>query len=145
MPSELAYEERYSDAEMVSIIEQGMISMCACPAQVADTVRKLRTLLNYQLKCSADPANDAAVHAAIAKSTIQSHRIMQDCLDTVIALEKWGRATLQQTDRKFNHMMPSMARGLVMKVRLRCRRRRRSSCWRRRAASIRLGFQIQND
>ena len=56
--------------------------------------RKLRTLLQYQLKCSADPENDAAVHAAIARSTIQSHQIMQDCLDTVIALENWDRATL---------------------------------------------------
>lgn len=96
--ADLVYEERYSDAELVSIIEQGMIYMCACPAQVADALRKLRSLLQYQMQCSANPVNDAAVHAAIAKSTIQSHHIMQDCLDTVIALEQWDRATLQMPE-----------------------------------------------
>jgi hypothetical protein len=108
MPSDLAYEERYSDAELASIIEQGMIYMCACPAQVADTLRKLRCLLNYQLQCSADPTNDAAVHAAIAKSTIQSHSIMQDCLDTVIALEKWDRATLTMPEGLRQRQMKEM-------------------------------------
>jgi hypothetical protein len=95
---DLPYEERYTDAELVSIIEQGLIYMCACPAQVADGLRKLRSLLRYQQQCSADSANNAMVHAAIAKSTVQAHHIMQDCLDTVIALEKWDRATLKMPD-----------------------------------------------
>lgn len=91
---DVIYEERYSDDELDSIIEQGLIYMCACPAQLADALRKLRSLLRYQVRCTADPENNAAVHTAIAKSTIQSHQIMQDCLDTVIALENWDRATL---------------------------------------------------
>ena len=98
LPAVSTYEERYTDAELISIIEQGMIYMCACPAQVAEALRKLRSLLTYQLRCSADPENDAAVHAAIATSTIQSYQIMQDCLDTVIALEKWDRTTLQMPE-----------------------------------------------
>ena len=89
------YEERYTDTELGSIIEQGMIYMCACPAQVAEEVRRLRALLKYQQNCLVDPSNDSAVHTAIAKSTIQAHAVLQDCLDTVIALEKWDRATLQ--------------------------------------------------
>jgi len=92
------YEERYTDADLVSIIEQGLIYMCACPAQLAEALLKLRSLLQYQMRCLTDPVNDAAVHAAIAKSTVQSHHIMQDCLDTVIALEKWDRATLQMPE-----------------------------------------------
>lgn len=88
------YEERYTDAELDFIVEQGLIYMCACPAQVAQTLRQLRALLKYQMHCTANPQNDLAVHAAIAKSTVQSHHIMQNCLDTVIALEKWDRATL---------------------------------------------------
>jgi hypothetical protein len=95
---DLPYEERYTDADLISIIEQGMIYMCACPAQVADALRKLRSLRQYQLECLADPVNDTAVHAAIAKSTVQSHHIMQDCLDRVIALENWDRATLQMPE-----------------------------------------------
>jgi hypothetical protein len=89
------YEERYSNAELGFIIEQGMIYMCACPAQVAEALLKLRALHQYQLQCSADPANDAEVHAAIARSTIQAHHIMQECLDAVVVLEKWDRTTLQ--------------------------------------------------
>jgi len=92
------YEERYTNAELVSIIEQSLIYMCACPAQLAEALLKLRSLLQYQLSCSADPSNEAAVHSVIAKSTVQSHHILQDCLDTVIALEKWDRATLQMPD-----------------------------------------------
>jgi len=92
------YEERYSDLELMSIVEQGMIYMCACPAQLAEALLKLRSLHKYQLTCASNPENDAAVHAAIARSTVQSHHIMQDCLDTVIALEKWDRATLKMPE-----------------------------------------------
>lgn len=92
------YEERYSDEELGFIIEQGMIYMCACPAQVATAVRNLRTLLQYQIRCSEDPENEQKVHAAIAKSTVEAHRVMQDCLDTVIELEKWDRATLKMPE-----------------------------------------------
>jgi len=92
------YEERYTDADLVSIIEQGLIYMCACPAQVAEALLKLRALHKYQLSCCSNPENDLAVHAAIAKSTIQSHHIMQDCLDTVIALENWDRDTLKMPE-----------------------------------------------
>jgi hypothetical protein len=95
---DLPYTERYTDNELYSIIDQGMIYMCACPAQVAEGLLKLRQMIQYQLNCAADPKNDTAVHDAIAKSTIQSHHIMEDCLDTVIALEKWDRATLQMPE-----------------------------------------------
>ncbi|MBT9505377.1 MAG: hypothetical protein IV109_02160 [Rhodoferax sp.] len=91
----MQYEERYTDAELAQIIEQGLIYMCACPAQVADAMRKLRELYRYQQNCLAGLDNNPMVHAAILQSTVQSHAIMQDCLDTVIELEKWDRATLE--------------------------------------------------
>jgi hypothetical protein len=91
----MEYEERFTDAELGKVIEQAMIYMCACPAQVADGVRKLRELYRYQLRCLVTPGNNNAVHALIAQSTIQSHSIMQDCLDQVIELEEWDRATLE--------------------------------------------------
>ncbi len=95
---DLPYEERYTAAELGSIIEQGLIYMCVCPAQVADALLKIRALHKYQKECSANPENDLAVHAAIAKSAVQCHHIMEDCLATVIALEKWDRATLKMPD-----------------------------------------------
>jgi hypothetical protein len=91
----MEYEERFTDAELGKVIEQAMIYMCACPAQVADSLRKLRELYRYQLRCLETPQNDPIVHALIAQSTIQSHAIMQDCLDKVIALEAWDRSTLE--------------------------------------------------
>ncbi len=89
------YEERYTDADLLSIVEQGLIYMCACPAQVADALLKLRALHKYQLSCLSNLANNSPVHVAIAKSTVQSHHIMEDCLDTVIALENWNCETLE--------------------------------------------------
>ena len=91
----MIYEERFTDAELYSIIEQGMIYMCACPAQVADGVRKLRDIYDYQLKCLENPHNDCDVHAAIARRVAEAHETLQVCLDEVILLEKWDRATLQ--------------------------------------------------
>jgi hypothetical protein len=95
---EVPYEERYTDDELNYIIEQGLIFMCACPGQVAATVRNLRSTLRYQYNCLNDPVNDIAVHATIARSTIAAHHIMQNCLDSVVALENWDRTTLKMPE-----------------------------------------------
>jgi len=92
------YEERFSDAELVQIIEEGLIYMCACPAQVADALRKLRELYRYQVNCLEDAANAALVHQTIAHGVIASHAQLQDCLDRVLELEQWDRATLRMPD-----------------------------------------------
>lgn len=89
------YEERFSDAELNTVIEQGMIYMCACPAQVADGLRKLRELYRYQMGCLENPHNDSLVHSTIAKSVAEAHETLQRCLDEVIVLEKWDRTTLE--------------------------------------------------
>jgi hypothetical protein len=94
----MEYDERFSDAELGKVIEQAMIYMCSCPAQVAESVRKLRELYRYQLRCIDIPKNNDAVHALIAQSTIQAHSLMQDCLAKVIELEDWDRATLEMPD-----------------------------------------------
>ncbi|OYT93675.1 MAG: hypothetical protein CFE43_02865 [Burkholderiales bacterium PBB3] len=91
----MPYEERFTDAELDTVIEQGMIYMCACPAQVADGLRKLRSLYRYQLRCLENPQNDRLVHTTIAASVIEAHETLQRCLDEVIVLEKWDRATLE--------------------------------------------------
>jgi len=88
------YEERFSDQDLEKIVEEGLIYMCACPAQVADAIRKLRALYRYQYQCINDPDNATDVHQTIAKSAIEAHAQLQDCLDQVLVLEKWDRATL---------------------------------------------------
>ena len=47
------YEERFSDQELEQVIAEGLIYMCACPAQVAETIRTVRSLYRYQLGCIA--------------------------------------------------------------------------------------------
>lgn len=90
----MVYEERYTDDELSHIIQQAVYYMCACPAQVAETLRKLRVLYRYQESCLLDSSNDPRVHQAIADSTIQAHETLQACMDTIIELEKWDRTTL---------------------------------------------------
>ena len=91
----MEYKERFTDAELGKVIEQAMIYMCACPAQVADAIRKLRELYRYQQRCIENPENSVAVHSLIAQSTLQTHSLMQDCLEKVIELEGWDRITLE--------------------------------------------------
>lgn len=40
----MIYEERCSYIKLGTIIEEGLIYLCACPAQVADTIRRVREL-----------------------------------------------------------------------------------------------------
>lgn len=91
----MVYEERFSDAELAQIISEGLIYMCACPAQVADAVRKVRDLYRYQIQCLKSPENECAVHQTIAQTAIATHSQLQDCMDQILALEKWDRKTLQ--------------------------------------------------
>jgi hypothetical protein len=109
--SDLPYEERYSAAELDSIIEQGLIYMCACPAQVAEAILKIRALISYQSACSDQPENDSSVHAAICRSANQAHHIMQDCLDTVVALEQWDRSTLIMPEGLRKRQMQELLSG----------------------------------
>jgi hypothetical protein len=105
----MQYVELFTDSELVHIVEEGLIYMCACPAQVAEGMRKLRTLYRYQLNCLQDPKNVSIVHQTIADSTIVAHAELQACLTKVLALEGWDRATLSMPDglrkRQMNEML----------------------------------------
>lgn len=92
------YTERFTDAELEHIIEEGLIYMCACPAQVAEAIREIRELYRYQLHCQQDPSNDSIVHQTIAQTAIVTHSHLQDCMDQILELEKWDRATLKMPE-----------------------------------------------
>lgn len=91
----MVYEERFSDEDLAQIIEEGMIYMCACPAQVADTLRKVRALYRYQIRCAENPMNETVVHTTIAETAIVTHSHLEDCMEKILELEKWDRQTLQ--------------------------------------------------
>ncbi len=92
---EPAYEELFTDAEIGKVLEQATIYMCACPAQVAATLRTVRELYRYQQRCMESPKADKAIHVEIAKAATLSHVTLQECLLRIIALEGWDRATLE--------------------------------------------------
>lgn len=94
----MTYVESFTAEELEKIIEAGMIYMCACPAQVAENVRKLRELRRYQLSCLEDPENCSIVHQTIADDTVVAHAQMQDCLEKVLIIEEWDRTTLEMPE-----------------------------------------------
>jgi hypothetical protein len=90
----MEYQERFSDGDLDSIVEEGLIDMCACPAQVAETLRNVRRLYRYQLNCLENPISDPAVHTTIAEVAIATHCLLENCMEKLLELEQWDRATL---------------------------------------------------
>lgn len=87
-------KEQFDPSQISKVIDQSLVYQCACPAQVCRAIFELRELHRYQMECSADSANDAAVHGAIAAAAEQSHALMEACLARVLEIEGWDLATL---------------------------------------------------
>jgi hypothetical protein len=107
----MEYKERYSDAELRRIVDQSVIYMCACPAQVARSLQQLRELYRYQSACLIDDRNNLPVHQEIARSTVQAHETLQLCLDKVVELENWDRSTLTMPEGLRVRQMENVQRG----------------------------------
>ncbi len=84
----------FTAMQIGTIIDQALVYQCACPAQVATTLLELRDLHDSQMKCRSDADTDPRVHDEIARATEEVHARMEDCLEKVLALEGWDRATL---------------------------------------------------
>ena len=91
-------EKRFSEQQLEQIIEEAMVYMCACPAQVAVQLRKLRELYSYQQNCETDPGDDPAPHREIARAAVEAHALMENCLSRVLEIEGWDMATLRMPE-----------------------------------------------
>lgn len=89
---------QYSNEIITSILEQSLIYQCACPAQVCKNINEQRTLYAYQLNCINTTDTDRAVHQCIADAVMQSHAIMEACLEAVLRLEGWDTTTYEMPD-----------------------------------------------
>ena len=87
-------QRRFSDQQLTKIIDEATIYMCACPAQVAEQIVRLRGLVRYQEDCDRQRDTDSVVHQSIAKASLQALQIMEDCLDELLDLEGWDRTTM---------------------------------------------------
>jgi len=92
------YVERFSDADLAQITNEALIYMCACPAQVAEALRKVRELYRYQLNCMQEPESVSLVHQTIAAAAIATHEELQSCMEKILELEQWDRTTLRMPD-----------------------------------------------
>ena len=84
----------FESSQLAHIIEQAMICMCACPAQVAQEILSLRELYQYQLDCTTLRKEDLGVHERIMQSLLVVHAEMEKCLDDVLVAEGWDKETL---------------------------------------------------
>ena len=96
---------RYTNVQLEQILEEAMIYMCACPAQVSEQLLLLRKLFEYQSSCISKGSLLLEVHRRIADSTRIAHAEMEKCLDDVLHIEGWDLQTLSMPEglRELRH------------------------------------------
>ncbi len=88
-------QQRFSDEQLHQIVEEASIYMCARPGQVANELRQLRHLIRYQRDCITEGKTPSLVHQTIEAASQEAHAVMENCLDRVLEIEGWDRATLK--------------------------------------------------
>ena len=90
--------KRYSNQQLEQILDEAMIYLCACPAQVAEQLLNLRKLFDYQNSCINKGSLMADVHRRIADAACIAHAEMENCLADVMQMEGWDRQTLKMPE-----------------------------------------------
>ena len=88
----------FTTEQLMRIREQGLLYMCACPAQDAEQIGALRRLYAYQTGCMDRSGDEFGTHARIAATVTECHAQMERCLGDVLDLEGWDRETLRMPD-----------------------------------------------
>lgn len=96
-------EQQFTNDQLIQIIDEALIYMCACPAQVAKQLLELRKLYDYQMQCEADNPGQNDVHLTISRTTALCHAEMEQCLRHILEVEEWDMNTLKMPPglRKF--------------------------------------------
>jgi len=100
-------DKRYSDEQLLRIVDQAMVYMCACPAQVASVMRELRRVHTYQQRCLNLTGTDEIVHQRISDDVRQAHATMETCLTAVLEMEGWDMETMTMPDDLKKQMVQS--------------------------------------
>ncbi len=90
----MALQQRFSDDNLVDIIDQASVYTCACPSQVCKAILQQRALYRYQQQCLGKSYTDQRVHGAIASTVERTHAELEACLEEVLQLEGWDREKL---------------------------------------------------
>ena len=83
----------YTNQQLENILEEAMVYLCACPAQVAEQLLLLREVFAYQNSCISKGSLMADVHRRISKSTRIAHAELEQCLSDVMIMEGWDMQT----------------------------------------------------
>lgn len=97
--------KRFSDDELMKIIQQSVIYKCACPAQVCRAIVDTRKLHDYQLQCRNSTDTDYMVHEQIQDVAERNHAALEDCLMAVLKLEGWDLESLTMPKDFHKRMM----------------------------------------
>jgi hypothetical protein len=76
------------------IIDQALLTVCACPAQVAREIENLAQVIRYQEQCLETASQNRESHQQIAESCRQALASLENCLLRVLELEGWDLETL---------------------------------------------------
>ncbi|MCP5231284.1 MAG: hypothetical protein R3E45_03190 [Rhodocyclaceae bacterium] len=88
-------DERFSNSELMKILDEATVYQCACPAQVAQSILQLRELFKYQDICRTGRGDDLGVHVRIMSSVDRAHQELEACLFDVLELEGWDLEELE--------------------------------------------------
>jgi hypothetical protein len=92
-------KEQFTAVQVSKVLDQALLYQCACPAQVCRAIFELRELYEYQKNCGNAAEQDRQVHERIALATERAHAEMEACLERVLEIEGWDRATLEMPQR----------------------------------------------
>lgn len=87
-------QKKFSDEELRTIIDQAVTYRCACPSQVAELLLKSRSVHDYEQRCLTEENNLPETHHAISKAVAEAHVLYEECLDQVLDIEGWDKASL---------------------------------------------------
>lgn len=88
LPSEPAPKRRFDDVQLAHLQEIIPNVDCECPNQVADLVLALNAFENYSLDCKNRNADDAKVHAMLARATGHARALMELAMTELCVYEK---------------------------------------------------------
>lgn len=104
---------KYSQDQLLSIMEQAMIYQCACPSLVTRLASDLQHLYDYQLNCMNDTNTDVKVHQHIAQATTEAYAIIEACLSNILALEGWDLNTLKMPEYLVQQQLDELENGVI--------------------------------
>lgn len=78
---------RYDDVQLASLQEIGSAVQCECPNQVADLVLALVAFEQYSINCRNRNAEDAKIHAMLARATGHARALMEAAMSELCTFE----------------------------------------------------------